>query len=201
MLLTKRISFFLCTVCISTAAFGQVSFGVKGGLNFNDISLKDRPAELRDDANMALGFHLGVYSRISISEKFAFIPELQFVQRGAKSGGTRINLNYIELPLLISYAPIKILAIEAGPDFSYKISARARANGNSANLNDIYKNDFDLGLVSGVRVPLGKLSIIARYYVGLVSLSDVHYATQNGQQTTTKEYARSVQIGVAYRLK
>src|SRR6478736_5935191 len=93
---------------ISTYSYGQFAFGLKGGININQLSVSNSSGGNPYSTNMA--FHFGLFGQLKLKEKLIFIPELQFTQRGANlQPDLRINLNYIELPVLISYRVIKQL--------------------------------------------------------------------------------------------
>ena len=81
--------------------------------------MKDVPDDFDEDYSSVASFHVGVFSKLKLSDKFDFIPELQYIRKGYhyKSSYSKgdILLDYIELPLVISYKPISFLAIEAGP--------------------------------------------------------------------------------------
>src|SRR5687767_13114373 len=113
----KKILLALPFLLISVYSFGQLSLGVKAGLNVNDIAIKDALPGMEMEKKASMGFHVGVYTQLAISKKFSFIPELQFSQRGYKylfSSDSRVNMNYLELPLLLSYSPVEFLNIDLG---------------------------------------------------------------------------------------
>ncbi|HYF67429.1 MAG TPA: outer membrane beta-barrel protein [Ohtaekwangia sp.] len=111
-----------------------------------------------------------------------------------------MNLNYIELPILISYSIAKWCNLDFGQNISYKISAAAKGDGSSQNIDTFYDKDLDLGLIAGLRVPLpSKFTLIGRYYLGLSSISELNFTDVNGETTSVKEYNRTGQFGISYR--
>ncbi|HYF67428.1 MAG TPA: outer membrane beta-barrel protein [Ohtaekwangia sp.] len=64
-------------ISFSLYSYGQFSWGVKAGLNINDIAVEGLPKGIEDKSSTSIGFHFGTYGEINISEKFSFIPELQ----------------------------------------------------------------------------------------------------------------------------
>lgn len=155
----------LLSACYFTSSLAQVSFGVKGGINLNSIVTKDIPSSSpSNQSEMAVGFHIGLFSQIKLTQRINLIPEIQYSQRGVKytSGGNSgtINVNYLEFPALVSYS-IKSFAIDFGPQVAYRLSSTI----------DIYK-DFDFGLVGGVRFNFAKdFFVIGRYYYGATAIS------------------------------
>ncbi|MFM8834631.1 MAG: porin family protein [Cytophagales bacterium] len=184
---------FLCLICAS--AIAQVSFGVKGGVNFNEMVYTPVPKGFSIDNNSGIGFHLGFYSSLKIGQNFLFIPELQLSQRGVSvsSGGSTSNFNihYLELPLLFSYR-LKKLGLDIGPNISFRISSKV----------DVYEG-FDFGLNGGLRFDLTeRFFLTGRYYYGLTDISTIEFRDPfNNLLTRTGERSRSVQFGIGYKIK
>jgi hypothetical protein len=192
----KRKLLLVIILHTSFYSFGQFSFGLKAGLNVNTFAFKDIPSNTFGDVKNSIGFHVGFYSSLDLGKKFFLIPELQFSQRGARYGNSNMNLNYIELPILFSYQPVKIVNIDLGPNFGYKVSD---------NLKYGYDKSFDVGITGGLRVNFSKrMSFIGRYYYGLSSIDEVTFTTGPDPNDITgvgKQYNRTFQIGLSYRIK
>ena len=175
-------------------SLAQVSFGVKGGINLNCIVTKDIPSSFPSiQSEMAVGFHIGLFSQIKLTNRLNLIPEFQYSQRGAKynSGSMNININYLELPIMASYS-IKSFALDFGPQLAYRLSSTV----------DAYK-DFEFGLVGGVRFNFAKdFFVTGRYYYGVTAISEIAFSGSNGQSFSNGlEYSRSIQVGVGYKIK
>lgn len=191
-----RVVLLVCILAITCAsALAQVSFGVKAGVNFNELVWTPAPKGFSLDNTSGLGFHLGFYSRVKIGGNFSLIPELQLSQRGVSisSGGSTSNFNiyYLEVPILLSYN-VKKIGIDLGPNVSYRITSTL----------DVYK-DFDFGLNGGIRFDLTeRIFILGRYYYGLTTISTIDLRDQNNNPLgLIGERSRSVQIGIGYKLK
>jgi hypothetical protein len=197
----KKLILMSGLVIFSNYSYSQFAFGVKGGININELSVSG--SSVGDPYKTNMAFHVGVYAQLKLSDdKLSLIPELQFSQRGANVNGTRINLNYLELPILISYKLNKQLRIELGPTVGYKISAVAKGGGSSNNVDAIWDKNFDLGIAPGIRFYVSeKVSIIGRYYYGISPASEVNYLDMNANPTKISTYNRTIQLGVGYRLK
>ncbi|WP_445731102.1 porin family protein [Mariniflexile sp.] len=164
----------------------DIKFGAKAGLNLANMS-----GDVEDNS-MKLAFHLGGMAEIKISEQFAVQPELLYSAQGAKFSDGTLSLNYLALPVMAKYAVTENFSIEAGPQFGYLLSAKAKdtSNDNSeptyeatakssssnkaqavqANSRDIKENfkSFDLGLALGGSYLLGNgMNVGVRYIMGL----------------------------------
>jgi opacity protein-like surface antigen len=138
---------------VAVMAFGlsnaqDVKFGAKAGLNMSNFG---GDAEGTD---MKVGFQVGGFAEIKISDKFAVQPELLFTNLGAKEDfmGTTVtnNLNYIAIPVMAKYFVAEKFSIEAGPQIGFLMSAKAEAEGESVDIKDaLNSTDFGLNLGFG----------------------------------------------------
>lgn len=207
----NKITFtFLVLVGIGQS-YAQPSFGIKAGVNRNAVTLKSTPFLPMRLYQPNLGFHFGGFARINLGDKFSFNPELLFVQRGAHknpdglfgalqpSVGGRINLNYIELPLLLAFNPINFLSFEIGPSGSMKVSAKETSSKGKIDVSDQFDKSFDAGINAGIKVNLSnKISIVGRYYHGLRSVIRFENIYPNDPPATSAN--KTLQVGIHYLL-
>jgi len=205
----NRILILSLLLALGISCYGQASFGIKGGLNFNDIVIKNAPFLPIRTYTPSLGFHFGVISKLELTKKIAFRPELLFVQRGANTSkneageevDVRINLNYLELPLLLSFTPARVISLDVGPNLALKISANGKTSHDKTNMNDAFNKLLDVGMSAGMTFHLSdNLSVISRYYYGLFSPNTFQgYSSTTGSPPTSSN--RNLQIGFGYVLK
>ena len=171
-----RFGVILTFVLTAFAAHGQrFSWGIKAGVNVNDIYIVTDQPSIRDMIHPTTSFHGGLYGQLSMGRKFSFIPELQFIQKGFlirnPVSEVKYRINYIEIPLLISYSVFKYLNIDVGQVNGFKISARAKIGDDKRDITDSYYT-YDFGLTGGVRVNFNKrISLSSRYVWSLNAMS------------------------------
>lgn len=191
-----KTTILLLIICLfaGTATFSQsFSIGIKGGANLGKIegqSFKDE---------FSLGYHAGAFATIGLGKKFALQPEVLFSQINndtttnfsdvfkVKNVGS-IQLKYLSIPLLLNYNIDKLIAIQAGPQFSILMNE-------NDNLLKNGQNAFQTGefsIVGGIQVKLLKFRAYGRYIGGL---TDINHITSNG---TWK--ASAFQLGVGFAL-
>jgi len=188
-------------VVLTTLEFGytQPVFGIRGGINLNDIVMDGAPALPKHLYENNIGFHISVLSQFSLFKQLSICPELQFIQKGANSGDNRINLNYLELPIIISFAPLKILSVEAGPSMAYLLSAKESPNDGTPDVSDVFDQPFDFGLTGGIKInATDKISIICRYYHGLNTIRSFPLTSPATNQTSVNQ---NFQFGMSYSFK
>jgi hypothetical protein len=164
----------------------DMKFGVKAGVNISN------GAGDVEDADSKIGLHIGGFAEFMFSEKFAFQPELLYSMQGYKyeesatffgetvSVEEKIKLDYINVPLIFKYYVTEGLAIEAGPqigflmsaNYEYEASGGGESESEDEDIKDAYKS-IDYGLNVGVSYTLDMgVMFGARYYYGLADIDD-----------------------------
>lgn len=180
--------------------------GVKGGLNLTNLYVDDV-----EDENMKLGFNLGLFAKLPVTQGFSIQPELLYSVKGSKltydlgilgSNEYRFNLNYVEVPVLAVINLSKNFNVHAGGYAAYLAQANIKRendgpNDQIANLNEDNFNRFDYGLVGGLGIDIDAVTIGARYNYGL---REVGKADNFGSQAlkNSKNSAISVYIGFGF---
>jgi hypothetical protein len=88
------------------------SFGIRGGINFQNINGKDENGDKLDN-DILTAFNAGINLEIPVGGGFYFQPGLLYTIKGAKSkeviGGNtikgKVRISYIEMPLNLLYKP------------------------------------------------------------------------------------------------
>lgn len=164
----------------SDRSYGSPRVGIKGGLNISNLIVDDVT-----DRNPRYGFHAGVYGQIFSTEAFAIQPEVNFSTKGNKAKyefgvidqETKLNLSYIDIPVLAVFKLGKAVELHAGGYWAYLVGANIDTDGDLADDftrvdRDNFK-DWDYGLVGGLGINLGKAAQIgARYNYGLKEIAD-----------------------------
>lgn len=200
----KTIFLLVIILITSFCSYAQFSFGVKGGAQLNNVHFKDFEDEITD-TGPTVGLHLGVFFQIDINEKLAFIPELQLIKRGFQDDtgmqSVRLNANYLEAPLLASFAPVKMLRLEAGPTLGYNISTVIVREESRKTNNGLYKR-FALGVTAGIRVlPIDKLEFMLQYHYGLTPSAKISFNDYDGAVINSGTlHNTGIQLSVAYKL-
>lgn len=150
-------AFLLATLSFAQGDEGGTSFGIRAGVNFQNINGKDF-ADNKLENNLATRFHVGVQADIPIAPEFYFQPGLLFVTKGAKSEDiileqtikSDINIAYIELPLNFLYKPMLgngHLLLGVGPYVAYGVGGKAKYEGGGVSDTQDVKFDKDVTLL------------------------------------------------------
>jgi hypothetical protein len=204
----KHFALLLVLLLGSLASIAQPQWGFKAGINHNQIKLEKTPFLSNSYFRNNIGFHIGGFGDFSLNrdKKWVLHTGLQFIQRGANSSiytssptqETRVDIYYLEAPILVSRKLFKIFQLELGPSISFKLHATEKPTDDSKNLDRIFINNFDFGLNGGLRVTLyNQISVWGRYYQGL---SQTSYFTNVFSNTTFKNTKKNFQFGLGYTI-
>jgi opacity protein-like surface antigen len=151
----------------------EVKYGAKAGLNLSNVT-----GDIEGNS-MKVGFQVGGFAEIKITDKFSFQPELMYSAQGTKFeeeffGETiefDMNLGYINVPLMAKYYFTDKFSLEAGPQLGFLLSAKAKAEGESEDIKDDF-NTLDFGLNIGAGFDVSEnINIGLRYTAGLSNLA------------------------------
>lgn len=177
----KKIILTVAAVCAFGFASAQESkFGIKGGMNLANFS-----GDVEDNSTK-VGFNVGGFVEIKISEKFSVQPELLFSTQGAQSKYTEdtikfkeeLNLSYINIPVMAKFYVADKFSLEAGPQIGFLVSAKAKAevtdginsSSEEGDVKDGFKStDFGFNLGTGYDFT-DNLSAGVRYNLGLSNI-------------------------------
>jgi hypothetical protein len=167
----------------------HVNIGIKGGLNVYNIQNSNGT---KFDAKT--GFHLGLLGHIHLDKEWAVQPEIVYSEQGAKynfsNTNNRLDLDYINVPVLLQYMFDNGFRLEAGPQVGFLVSAK---NESKADVKNSFKDiDFGLGLGIGYIKQSSGFGVDARYNIGLSDITE-----DNSVKSTNMGF----QLGVFYQFK
>jgi Outer membrane protein beta-barrel domain len=170
-------------------AFAQTSIGIKGGLNYTNISQPDIINAINIDFKSITGASFGLVAEIGLGDHFAIQPELGYSQKGFKiEEGLDLELfnipvplgakvvtrfNYIEAPVLAKakFGNEKVQGyLAAGPQFAYATGGRFKTQANVLS--------FDIP-ISNTKLDLDALGF-ERFDIGMALAAGVQVNTVGG---------------------
>lgn len=182
----KSLVILLVAIAVSSTSFAQFRIGPKLGANIGKIDGKGF------DEQYKLGYHLGVFAEIPLGKKFGIQPEILWNQINSDTAENfsavyenlqnqdykNPQLNYLSIPLLLSYKPSKFLSLQAGPQYGILL------NNNKSffeNGKEAFKNG-DFSLLMGAQLNILSVKVYGRYMIGLSDIGDI--SDQNKWKTT-----------------
>ncbi|MBS7232296.1 PorT family protein [Flavobacterium psychroterrae] len=194
---------------VAVMAFMSVSaqetrFGVKAGAN---LSTFGGDAE---DAKSLVGFQVGGFAEIKLTDKFAIQPEILFSTQGAKSEESglgysyedKILLSYLNIPVMAKYYVAEKFSVEAGPQIGFLLSAKDKYEFSDNGMSDSGKQDvkdnyesIDFGVNFGAGYDFTEnLSVGLRYNLGLSNIAK----TEDGEDFKMNNSVFSLSVGYKF---
>ena len=146
----KLVVCLLFSPCILLA-----QFGVKGGLNFANVTNASSI-----NSSSSTGFHAGIFLAGPTKKVLSSLTELQYSRQGYKystnTNTGNVDLDYLVLPQFMVINITKFVQIQVGAQIAYLLNASVdstSSTGNAAenNIIDLY-NRFDFGFGGGLEV-------------------------------------------------
>ncbi|MDR2269498.1 MAG: PorT family protein [Sphingobacterium sp.] len=167
----KSIAFIALIIGALGVKAQQIEIIPKAGINIGSQSIKDGI-----NGKSKVGFQGGLGLNLATGAPgFSVQPELNFVNKGASynigSIKEKINVNYLELPVLAKYAYGPIY-VNAGPSIGLRTGQDDKSK---LALGNLKKVDFgvQMGLGLALQAGLGKFIIDGRYNLGLSNISEI----------------------------
>jgi hypothetical protein len=180
------LSVILMTALTFTTHAQGIHFGLKGGANLYKIDGRS----FNDAFNFS--YNVGAFAEIYFNKSWGIQPEILWNQTNFRTADDfssivpegfddfKGSLNYLTMPILLSYRPSKIISLQVGPQFGILV--------NQTDIVDSAKAAFrhgDFSLVGGAQLNLGGFKIGARYFIGLNNIGDIttveSWKNQGGQ--------------------
>jgi Outer membrane protein beta-barrel domain len=160
------------TVCllvnyVVNAQVAHAQFGLKAGVNFANIHVKD--AEGYDSRT---GFYVGGLAHVHITRYFALQPEVIYSTQGAEIGSLKRKQDYINVPVLAQYMVNNGFRLQTGPQVGFLTSAKNKTGDVEVDIKD-QLNTVDFAWAFGASY-LSKtgLGLDARYNLGISNIND-----------------------------
>lgn len=134
---------------ISIIAQNSMSFGVRAGVNFQNVNGKDSNGDQLDNTIIP-GFNAGVNVEIPVGTDIYFQPGLLYSTKGDKSTETfllqeitkKLSVSYVELPLNVVFKPLLgtgHMLLGFGPYVGYGVGGKHKTEGGSLSHNQDVK--------------------------------------------------------------
>ena len=161
---------------------GQISIAPTAGINISTLT--------DTDGNKSkAGFVAGVVGEYGVAEKVGISAGVMFSMQGCgwKDSDTKTKLNYLNIPILANYYVYKGLAVKAGVQPGFLVSAKTGDN----DIKDACKK-FDFAIPVGVSYEYQNFVLDARYNIGL---------TKGNKEGSRSQKNSVFQITLGYKFK
>ncbi len=151
-------------IFIGANGMAQMSYGIKGGLNFGATGVYQTISDgiqeaITIEGKSNTGYHLGGFARFGFLGVF-LQPELVYTRLNTEYNQYEYKLDKIDAPVLLGINILGPLNIKAGPSFQYIL--KNEFDNSAIAVSDV-DNKITLGYQLGAGVGLGKLGLDLRY--------------------------------------
>ena len=173
----KRSAFVLSLLLVIAGLHSQAQgfhLGIKAGANLFKVDGENFSQDFQ------FGYAVGAFTQVNFNSSWGIQPELMFNQTNYRTGNSfssvvpdgvndvKGKLNYLTIPVLLSYRPIPLLSLQAGPQFGILLNQDEHLVHNA---EDAFKKG-DFALVGGAQLNLGPILAGARYVWGLSDINN-----------------------------
>lgn len=174
----KRNAFVLSLCLVIAGVHTQAQgfhLGIKAGANLFKVDGESF------DQEFMFGYTAGAFAQINVTSKWGIQPEMNFNQTNYRTGNNfssvvpdgvndvKGRLDYLTIPVLLSYRPIPLLSLLAGPQYGILLNQDEHLVNNAGQV--FKKGDF--ALVGGAQLNLASFLVGARYVAGLTNINNV----------------------------
>jgi len=167
-------------------------FGVMGGFLFSTIE-----GDLTEQHSYVGDFCAGVYGTVRMFPPLGLMIELYYAGLGtgfASIGDSKLHLNYLVLPVLLTYEFRPKFTTGLGPYFGFLLNARDQGDDFEENITDLISG-LDVGVKIGVYFQVSEVLNLG------VSFNRGFINTQSGERVSTfKQYNQSVMFNTSVNL-
>ena len=163
----KKITLLLVVgaLFMATASQAQLTVGLKGGLNFATADVSGAGI----DVDNKTGYHFGAYAVVKAGP-IGIQPEAYFSVQNLSTDAGDLDLSYLQVPVLLRLGILKVLYLNAGPQFG--INLKAKDFDGDDFKDDLKGLDTSIALGAGLDLPMG-LGAQVRWVKSLGNVSDV----------------------------
>lgn len=173
------------------------NFMVQPKVGLNIATLSDADKAITD-------LHFGIEAEYMVTDNFSLGLGAILSNQGAKydyyeltangensKNNYKVDLDYVQVPILASYYVLPGLAVKAGVQPGFKMRAKAKFDDRTIDLDELYKqgsvllgedikvSKFDLSIPVGVSYEYKNIVLDARYNWGLIKVMNVGDAFYN----------------------
>jgi hypothetical protein len=183
---TVALSLALIAFAAMNSQAQGIHLGVKAGTNIFKVNGQTF------DQGFQFGYNIGAFAELNFSKKWGIQPEVMWNQTNYHTGNqfgdvfphgvsdVKGKLNYLSVPILLTFRPVKLLSLQVGPQFGKLINSDQTLvnNGQMA----FKKGDFSM--IGGAQLNLAGIKVGARYVIGLNDINDLG----NGNATEPQKW-------------
>ena len=180
----KRLFFVVAIMMATTCAFAQHAPGsltLQPRIGFSGADFSNT-----SDTKARVGVIVGPEFEYTLSNRFSLAFGLNYAQQGAEldskyyhaptnyntSSNVIFKMDYLTVPIVANVYLLKGLALKAGIQPGFNLSAKMDADGTKVDFKDDAVKKFDFAIPFGLSYEFFNIVLDARYTIGLTKIFD-----------------------------
>ena len=174
----KRLFFVVAIMMASTCVFAQHAPGsltVQPRIGFSGADFSNT-----SDTKARVGMIAGPEFEYTVSNRFSLAFGFNYSQQGAEldskyyhtATNVTYKMDYLTVPIVANVYLLKGLALKAGIQPGYNLSAKMDADGTKVDFKDDAIKKFDFSIPFGLSYEFYNIVLDARYTIGLTKIFD-----------------------------
>ncbi|MDR1730264.1 MAG: PorT family protein [Prevotellaceae bacterium] len=167
---------FLSLVSAQTVQARSNNFGIKGGINFSDQSIKFNGSGI--NTSSYTGFHAGIFYKLDLPLFLGIQAEVLYSQKGShySSGNSRIknHFDYLDIPVYLRWnlaLPLVKPYAGIGPYFAFPLNKEVTGTDSFSDWEKSGYNNSDVGIGATLGVEMfDRLQVSLSYQWGLKNI-------------------------------
>jgi len=197
----KKNLLLIAIMLVSLTSYSQARFGIRGGINFNDLT--------NLETKKTTDFYAGVFLAIKASEAYTFQPEVVYSAQGATLDSDKVlrienqdlkdvKLEFLSITFMNKLTTKNNINFLIGPYLDIRISDNVQNDGYF--FEGLFPR-LDAGLQVGLAYDINSaLSIEARFKQGFVDMLNENDIYQD-YYLDEANFNQVFQIGIAYKFE
>jgi hypothetical protein len=124
-----------------------------------------------DGGKVRLGLAAGAELEYQVSDIFSLSAAAMYSMQGSKNGNIKLNLDYINVPVMANVYVVPGLAVKLGLQPGFKVNSKVDVLGVSANISGA--KSVDLSLPVGLSYEYKNFVLDGRYNFGLTNVNEI----------------------------
>ena len=208
----KRFLFLMVAFVMTIASNAQDAVGTLSLKPMAGMTIANFIGSDAESTDTKLGAIFGGELIYQANSYLALSAGLLYSMQGCSADGEgdpKMNLDYINLPVLANFYITKGLALKAGLQFGYLTRAKVSGSGDGIKAEVDMKdacNDFDLSIPLGISYDINNSFVIeGRYNVGITKVGKSKYSfmgeTYHDDETDIRNGVFQITLGYKFALK
>ena len=187
-----KILITFCLITLSNKGYSQnFEYGIIFGLpvscigysnRLNTHIMPDKPYIWMHYFQPKVGLNFSLVGLYNINEKLTIAIEPGYVLKGANfsSGSSKLDLHYINIPIILKYKTKNDYGFYIGSEFSKLLNAELDFNG-TKNMDSFYNEKIETSILLGIDYRFAKhIELGVRCNYGLTKVSETNWMDESG---------------------